>query len=122
MKKILEKTKDSPSIIFERGTISIVGLSFPEDPVFYDGPMLEIKKIKEEKKVKRLDFQITFMNPLTARFIADLFDLFKDEKELVIRWFYEDEISLEEGQEFEEIFLEKNFTFIERKQENKTFL
>jgi hypothetical protein len=121
----IEATKYTPEITLdaEKGFLSFVGKSYPENTFDFYKPMLEwINSYFAEESVEKtvLEMDIIYFNSSSSKLFFDLFDVLEEAheegKEISIRWLYdaENENALEAGEDFKEDFESLDFALIEK--------
>lgn len=116
----ISATSETPEVIWDttNQTFAIKGVSFPEDSCDFYNPIHQY--FKETLKTLKIDFQVEFALSLfnTASHIHFMeffynFEAYQQSSKcaVAVKWFYTDEASLENGQEYSEIFDEISFTF-----------
>ncbi len=110
----IEETKYTPKIDlnYEKGTVSIVGKSYPENTFeFYEPVMKWLEEYfkSNAKETTSIDFEIIYFNSSSSKLFFDLFDLLEENKKtnnIIINWIYdeENESALEAGEDFQEDF------------------
>ncbi len=121
----IEATLKTPrvSVDFDKGKITLAGISIPEDPyAFYSPVNNEIDKYLDAPKDKTtLEFKLEYFNTSSTLIIRNLIRKLSQSAtntELTVMWFYEeyDEDMKEAGDEFKLLFKEINFESIEVKE------
>jgi len=120
----IEETKYTPSINLnvERGTVDIIGKSYPENTFeFYEPVMKWLEDYFNGNAQKKtvLNFEIIYFNSSSSKLLFDLFDLLEEmrEKNLIeINWIYdsENESALEAGEDFKEDFEDLNIHLVSK--------
>ena len=110
----IEETKYTPKIDlnFEKGTVSIVGKSYPENTFEFYEPVIKWLEEYFDEKAKEtttINFEIIYFNSSSSKLFFDLFDLLEEKNEsnsIIINWIYdeENESALEAGEDFQEDF------------------
>ncbi len=111
---IIDETKYTPKITLDanRGTISLVGKSYPENTFeFYEPMMKWIAQYFEEaaQSVTTVNMEITYFNSSSSKLFFDFFDLLEEANEnhtIKINWIFdeENESAEEAGEDFIEDF------------------
>jgi hypothetical protein len=118
-------TEDEPGMILdaEQNIIEFSGRSLPEDPGTLYEPILDwVKEYAENPNPATVvDFKLDYFNSSTARFIAEILEIFEDIRHAghqvsVNWWFYEDDTVMQErGEEIESIIdLDFNYRILKR--------
>ena len=113
----LEATKYTPEISLDvKGTISLVGKSYPENTFEFYAPM--IKWLEEyfegtPGETTTVNMEIIYFNSSSSKLFFDFFDLLEEnssENTIEINWIYdeENESAEEAGEDFIEDFEELN--------------
>ena len=120
----IEATKYTPEISLnaEKGLISIVGKSYPENTFeFYEPVMKWIPSYFETSPKDKtiIDFEIIYFNSSSSKLFFDFFDLIEEANEkciIEINWIYdeENESALEAGEDFKEDFESLNFNLVKK--------
>lgn len=107
---IIEGTKKTPSILtnHETGTLEISGRSSPENSaIFYESLMKWIDSyLKNPKEETVINIRLDHFNTGSSKCFLDIFKKFetllKDEKEVIINWYYEstDSAMMEAGESY----------------------
>ena len=115
----IEKTASSPEITTEYSNkmVSIVGESYPENPFKFYEPLIEFLEnyIKVEEKLT-LSIQLVYYNSSTTKVLYDIFDMLDESKlEIKIKWLYHksNELSLENGEDYDEDYPDLNIELVE---------
>jgi hypothetical protein len=117
----IEATVKTPKVIFDSSTglISISGISIPEDPHEFYGPLEEelTNYLVKPSLSTLLEFKLEYFNTSSTLIIRNIIrQLQKVEKitKLKIKWFYEsdDEDMKEAGSEFKMLFNSLDFEVI----------
>ena len=114
----IEASVKTPSIDMDEimGSISIKGISIPEDPHEFYFPL--IKAIEDYRtspaEKTALNLQLEYFNTSSTLIIRNLIKdlrMIKEQTELVVNWFFEsdDEDMKEAGEEFKLLFSDINF-------------
>ncbi len=109
----IEKTRKTPDVTFnaETGVIQIEGKSIPENSIEFYKPLVDwIDEYgKNPKEKTEVNIKLEYFNTSSSKCILDVFKkletIFKDEHEVVINWYYEedDENILEAGEDYQSI-------------------
>jgi len=118
----IEETKYTPKIELDtKGTISLVGKSYPENTFeFYEPMMTWIEEyFKTDTGKTTVNIEITYFNSSSSKLFFDFFDLLdenKDEHNIVINWIYdeENESAEEAGEDFIEDFEDLNIELVKK--------
>ena len=121
----IEATKYTPEITLDaqKGFLSFVGKSYPENTFDFYKPTLEwINSYFAEEDLEKtvLEMDIIYFNSSSSKLFFDLFDVLEEAhekgKEISIRWLYdaENENALEAGEDFKEDFESLDFALIEK--------
>jgi hypothetical protein len=109
----IEGTPKTPTVTMnpETGVVGIKGRSIPENSIEFYKPIVdwleEYAKVAQPKTV--VNVQLEYFNTSSSKCILDVFKklemLKKDQNEVVINWYYEedDEDMLEAGEDYESI-------------------
>lgn len=114
----IEASVKTPSIDMDEsaGSISIKGISIPEDPHEFYFPL--IKAIEDYRtspaEKTALNLQLEYFNTSSTLIIRNLIKdlrMIKEQTDLVVNWFFEsdDEDMKEAGEEFKLLFSDINF-------------
>lgn len=114
----IEASVKTPSIDMDEivGSISIKGISIPEDPHDFYFPL--IKAIEDYRtspaEKTALNLQLEYFNTSSTLIIRNLIKdlrMIKEKTDLVVNWFFEsdDEDMKEAGEEFKLLFSDINF-------------
>jgi len=119
---IIEKTEDTPQIVFdlETGVFTVSGRSLPENAIDFYKPILEwVEGVLGESFEKEYIFEIKleYFNTASSKQLAKmllLIERFIDANSIKIKWFYEKEDNdmLISGNQYSK-FLKLEFEFIE---------
>lgn len=121
----IEGTKDTPAIVFstEEGILSISGYSYPENPVEFYKPILdlvdEMSTNLATDKAFKINIQLTYFNSSSSKIFMDIFDrleeMAKDHMKIEVNWFYDaDNESIQEyGEDFKEGLDSLKFNIVE---------
>ncbi len=122
---IIEETKYTPSIKLDaiKGTIELIGKSYPENTFEFYKPMMEwvenyFKADEAEKTIVNLE--IIYFNSSSSKLFFDFFDLLEEAhnngKNVEVNWIYdeENESALEAGEDFKEDFEELKFNLVSK--------
>jgi hypothetical protein len=113
-------TSETPEIIWDTTTqiFAIKGVSFPEDSCDFYNPIHQYIKetFKTLKADVRVELALTLFNTASHIHFMEFFYNFETYQQhskcvVAVKWFYTDEVSLENGQEYSEIFDEISFNF-----------
>ena len=118
----IEETKYTPKIELDvKGTISLVGKSYPENTFeFYEPMMTWIEEyFKTDTGKTTVNIEITYFNSSSSKLFFDFFDLLdenKDDHNIVINWIYdeENESAEEAGEDFIEDFEDLNIELVKK--------
>ncbi len=109
----IEKTRKTPDVTFnaETDVIQIEGKSIPENSIEFYKPLVDwIEEYGTSPKEKtEVNIKLEYFNTSSSKCILDVFKkletIFKDEKDVVINWYYEedDEDMLEAGEDYQSI-------------------
>ena len=118
----IEATKYTPEISLdaERGVMSMVGKSYPENTFDFYKPVMEWVESyfganAKEKSV--INMEIIYFNSSSSKLFFDFFDLIEEASEehsVEINWIYdeENESALEAGEDFKEDFESLTFNLV----------
>ena len=125
LEKKIEGTKDTPAIIFsqEKKQLTMSGYSYPENPVEFYRPVIELidnflANIDEEK-IFNITLQLSYFNSSSSKILIDIFDKLEriamDGYTMNVNWMYRtgDESIEEYGSDFKEGLEYVNFNLIE---------
>lgn len=114
----IEASVKTPSITMDEheGSISIKGISIPEDPHEFYYPLLKaLEDYKNSPATKTaLNLQLEYFNTSSTLIIRNLIKdlgMIKEKTDLVVNWFFEsdDEDMKEAGEEFKMLFADITF-------------
>ncbi|MFC2123744.1 DUF1987 domain-containing protein [Bacteroidota bacterium] len=110
---ILEETSKTPKIIFKpkSGLFEISGKSIPENSAQFFDPVISWinEYISNPAATTTMIIKLEYFNTSSSKYLVEIFRklevLVKSGKEVLIKWFYEeeDEDMLESGEDFKEI-------------------
>lgn len=117
---IIEKTKQTPAVVFKYGLIQMQGRSIPEDPIAFYQPLYDWIDlyVLDPSDETLINIDIDLMNTGSSKCILDflmrLNKAYKNNSHMKINWHYdsEDEDMLQMGQDLRS-FLEIPFEFVE---------
>jgi hypothetical protein len=106
-------TDDEPGMVLdcEKGLFEFSGRSLPENPASLFDPVLEWVRqyVQSPNEETMLHFRLEYFNSSTARFLAEMLQLFEEIRfaghEVRVCWWYleEDQMMMERGEELESI-------------------
>ena len=109
----IQGTDDTPTIVLdaEKNVFEIAGRSLPEDVNAFYNPILEwLEQYKQNPNEKTIfGFKLTYFNTASSKLLLDilmkLLDIHESGKEVMIKWYYEedDEDMFEAGEEYDEL-------------------
>ena len=117
----LEATKYTPAINLDtKGTISLIGKSYPENTFEFYTPMMEwLESYFEEAPAEKtvVNMEIIYFNSSSSKLFFDFFDLLEENSEkntIEINWIYdkENESAEEAGEDFIEDFEDLNIKLV----------
>jgi hypothetical protein len=113
-------TSETPEVIWDTTSqiFAIKGVSFPEDSCDFYDPIHQYCKetLKTLKADIRVELTLSLFNTFSDRHLWLFLYTFREYQKrskcaVSVKWFYADEASLENGQDYSEIFDEISFTF-----------
>lgn len=119
----IEETKYTPEIILDtKGTISLVGKSYPENTFEFYAPMMKwIEDLFESGNVKDVvvNMEIIYFNSSSSKLFFDFFDLLEEnisDFNIEINWIFdeENESAEEAGEDFVEDFEELKINLVQK--------
>jgi len=120
----IEATKYTPEISLnaQKGTVTMVGKSYPENTFeFYEPVMKWITTYFETNPANKtqVNLEIIYFNSSSSKLFFDFFDLIEEASEknsIEINWIYdeENESALEAGEDFQEDFESLSFNLIKK--------
>jgi len=119
----IEETKYTPKITLDtKGTIELVGKSYPENTFeFYEPMMNWIQEYFETSAVNAttVNLEITYFNSSSSKLFFDFFYLLEENHKdhaIEINWIYdeENESAQEAGEDFIEDFEELNIKLVQK--------
>ena len=117
----LDATKYTPEIILDtKGTISLVGKSYPENTFEFYAPMMKwLEEYFEESPADTtvVNMEIIYFNSSSSKLFFDFFDLLEEnagDYKIEINWIYdeENESAEEAGEDFIEDFEDLNIKLV----------
>jgi len=108
MKDIINYKKKyyyEPNIIFKKGYLLIEGESYMENPYsFYLNFLNELKYYFNTNEDLVFDIKLLYLNTSSSKCLYEILDIISENKdgEIEINWYYDDEDTLEEIEDFEE--------------------
>ena len=109
----IQGTDDTPGIVFdaENNIFQISGRSMPEDVTAFYEPLLDwLDDFSEIAKGKIVfEFKLEYFNTASSKLLLDVLmkleDMFEDEKEISVKWYFpdDDEDMEEAGEEYADI-------------------
>jgi len=119
----IEETKYTPKIDLDtKGTISLVGKSYPENTFEFYEPMM--KWIEDyfntaAQPMTTVNMEITYFNSSSSKLFFDFFDLLEEnstDHKIDINWIYdeENESAEEAGEDFIEDFEDLNIKLVSK--------
>ncbi len=109
----IEGQEDTPKIIFdpENDIFEVSGRSLPEDATLFYEPILEWLKEYAKTPIEKTEMHVklNYFNTASSKLLLDLLmileEMEEDNKECLIKWFYEeeDEDMEEAGEEYSEL-------------------
>ncbi len=122
---IIEETKYTPSIKLDavKGTIELIGKSYPENTFEFYKPMMEwVENYFDGKEAEKtvINLEIIYFNSSSSKLFFDFFDLLEEAhnngKNVEVNWIYdeENESALEAGEDFKEDFEELKFNLVKK--------
>lgn len=110
---ILQETYKTPRIVFkpESGLLEVSGKSIPENSAVFFDPVLKWMDEYVSKPAEKttMVIRLEYFNTSSSKYLVEIFrkleHLFKNNKNVLIKWFYEeeDEDMYESGLDFKEI-------------------
>ncbi len=122
---IIEETKYTPSIKLDatKGTIELIGKSYPENTFEFYKPMMEwVENYFDGNEVEKtvVNLEIIYFNSSSSKLFFDFFDLLEEAhnngKSVEVNWIYdkENESALEAGEDFKEDFENLKFNLVSK--------
>jgi hypothetical protein len=108
-KILIQKTKTSPevSMDFEKGTLDIIGESYPENAVGFYKPVFDWLNLTTEANTPlTVNFRLDYFNTSSSKCVIDILDLldkyYANSGKVEVKWYYkeDDDDMLETGEEF----------------------
>jgi hypothetical protein len=110
---VLKETNKTPKITFKprSGLLEISGKSIPENSAQFFDPVIDWinEYVDKPANTTTMIIKLEYFNTSSSKYLVEIFRkleiLFKSDKNVLIKWFYEeeDEDMLESGQDFKEI-------------------
>lgn len=121
----IEATKHTPSVEFdaEYGTLSLAGMSYPENTFEFYRPIhqwLESYFKSTSNDTTTITMELSYLNSSSLKAYFDIFNILEDAyengKQTVINWIYdqEDDIIEETGEDFQEDFESLTINLIQK--------
>jgi hypothetical protein len=122
---IIEETKYTPSIKLDatKGTIELIGKSYPENTFEFYKPMMEwVENYFDGNEAEKtvVNLEIIYFNSSSSKLFFDFFDLLEEAhnngKSVEVNWIYdkENESALEAGEDFKEDFENLKFNLVSK--------
>lgn len=120
----IDVTKYTPEISLDKdkGIISMIGKSYPENTFeFYEPVMKWVSEYFDNNAKEKtiVNLEIIYFNSSSSKLLFDFFDLIEEassENSIEINWIYdeENESALEAGEDFKDDFENLNFNLIKK--------
>ena len=108
----IEKTDETPEVIFTEKSLTLAGRSLPENVTsFYSKIMQDLKEVNQDFT---FNIKLEYFNTATSKIILDMLYILEEKKINTVNWYYDqdDEDMFDAGVEYSELVEGLKFNFI----------